>query len=629
MLTDFDLYLFGEGRHERAYEKLGAQLTTVDGVAGVSFAVAAPNARRVAVVGDFNGWDPERDPLRALGDSGVWHRFVPGVEPGALYKFRLSTDAGELEKADPYAFAAELRPRTASRVWDLDRYAWGDAVWLADRGRRHHVGAPISIYEVHLGSWRRSPDGGWLSYRQLAVELTGYVTAQGYTHVELLPVAEHPLDSSWGYQVTGYFAPTSRFGTPDDFRHFVDTLHQAGIGVILDWVPAHFPDDPFGLATFDGTHLYEHADPREGRHPDWHTQIFNLGRHEVRSFLLSNARFWFDRYHVDGLRVDAVASMLYRDYGRREGEWVANVRGGRENDEAVAFLRALNELLYRDYPDTMTIAEESTAWPGVSRPTHGGGLGFGFKWNLGWMHDTLRFFSRDPIHRAYHVDELTFSLWYAFSENFVLPLSHDEVVHGKGALAGKMPGDEYQRLANLRLLYGYLFGHPGKKLLFMGDDLGQRSEWSHDGSVDWGLEAAPLHRGLQRWVRDLNRLYRSDPRLHALDCEPPGFAWVDHTDHAAGVVAFLRAGGATGPPLLFVLNFADRLHECYRVGVPAGGRWAERLNSDATCYGGSGCGNLGGVAAEAEARHGYPRSVALTIPPLGVLVLDPTATETA
>jgi len=625
VLTDYDLHLLREGRHDRAYEKLGAHPAVVDGVSGVRFAVVAPGAEGVSVVGDFNGWDAAAHRLSPAGDGGVWQSFVPDAGLGALYKYRIRPRDGhaDLEKADPFAFSAELRPRTASRVWDLSAYEWGDGQWLADRGGRHTHTAPISVYEVHLGSWRRAPgDGRWLTYRELAVELTEYLVAMAFTHLEILPVVEHPLDASWGYQATGYYAPTSRFGTPDDFRHFVDTLHQAGIGVILDWVPGHFPDDPHGLATFDGTHLYEHADPRQGRHPEWHTQIFNVGRWEVRNFLLSNARFWLDQYHIDGLRVDAVASMLYLDYARSEGEWVPNVHGGRENLEAVSFLRALNETIYRDFPDAMTIAEESTAWPGVSRPTHADGLGFGFKWNMGWMHDTLSFVSRDPIHRSFHMDELTFSLVYAFSENFMLPLSHDEVVHGKGAIVAKMPGDAWQQLANTRLLYGYLYGHPGKKLLFMGNEIGERREWDHDGSVDWSLTDSALHGGLQRWVKDLNELYRSDPRLHALDTEPDGFAWIDHADRNAGVVSFLRRDRSDRAPLLFVCHFAAVGRQRYRVGVPVGGWWTERLNSDATPYGGGGQGNLGGLRGEARPWHGQPSSIELMLPPLSVLILE-------
>ena len=627
VLTDHDLRLLREGRHERAYEKLGAHPARVDGVTGVRFAVVAPTAARVWVVGDFNDWHPAAHPLTAAGDSGVWQVFVPAAAPGALYKYRIQPRDGDadIEKADPFAFAAELRPRTASRIWDLSTYSWSDHRWLADRAGRHAPTAPLSIYEAHLGSWRRTPGGGWLTYRELAVELTEYLVTMGFTHLEMLPIAEHPLDASWGYQATGYFAPTSRFGTPDDFRHLVDTLHQAGIGVILDWVPGHFPDDPHGLARFDGTHVYECSDPRQGRHPEWHTQVFDFGRSEVRSFLISNARFWLDRYHLDGLRVDAVASMLYLDYARAEGEWVPNAHGGRENEAAVDFLRALNEMIGRDFPDVMTIAEESTTWPGVSRPADTGGLGFGFKWNMGWMHDALLFVARDPAHRSSHLDELTFSLTYAFAEHFVLPLSHDEVVHEKRTIVGKMPGNDWQQLANTRLLYGYLYGHPGKKLLFMGDEIGQRREWDHDGSVDWPLTAAPPHGGLQRWVRDLNQLYTSDRRLHELDAEPDGFAWVTHAARDDGVISFVRRDRSERGPLLFVCNFAAVPRQRYRVGVPRGGWWTERLNSDAACYGGSGQGNLGGLEADTVPRHGHPRSLELTVPSLSVLVLEPTA----
>ena len=636
VLTDHDLYLLREGRHDRAYEKLGAHPACVDGVPGVWFAVVAPNAEHVSVVGDFNGWNPDAHRLCATGDSGVWQSFVPDAEPGSLYKYRIRPRHPhvDLEKADPFAFAAERRPRTASQVWNLSAYTWGDAGWMSDRAGRHTPTAPISIYEVHLGSWRRgSGDGRWLTYRELAVELTEYLVGMRFTHLEMLPIVEHPFDGSWGYQATGYFAPTSRFGTPDDFCHLVDTLHQAGVGVILDWVPGHFPDDPHGLATFDGTPLYEHADPQQGRHPEWHTQVFDLGRREVRNFLISNARFWLDRYHIDGLRVDAVASMLYLDYARAAAEWVPNAQGGRENPDAVDFLRILNETIDRDFPDVMTIAEESTTWPGVSRPIDTGGLGFRFKWNMGWMHDALSFLSRDPTHRLSHLDELIFGLTYAFSEHFVLPLSHDEVVHEKRAIVDKMPGDEWQQLANTRVLYGYLYGHPGKKLLFMGNEIGQRREWDHDRSIDWSLTAAPLHGGLQRWVRDLNEIYRSDSRLYTLDADPDGFAWVDHSGHGghgehdtheAGVVSFLRRDRSDRGPLLFVYNFAAVARHRYRVGVPVGGWWAERLNSDAACYGGSGQGNLGGLEADTVPRHGHPQSLELIVPPLSVLVLEPT-----
>ncbi|MDP7480967.1 MAG: 1,4-alpha-glucan branching protein GlgB [Vicinamibacterales bacterium] len=625
VLTDHDLRRLHEGRHVRAYEKLGAHLACVDGVHGVQFAVVAPHAERVSVVGDFNGWETEAHPMDAIRDSGVWQVFVPGAQPGSLYKYRIRPHHGyaDIDKADPFAFAAEVPPRTASRVCDLSAFAWGDDRWLTNRADRQKQSSPISIYEAHLGSWRRAPgDGRWLSYRELADTLTDYLVEMGFTHLEMLPVVEHPMDASWGYQATGYFAPTSRFGTPEDFRHLVDTLHQAGIGVILDWVPGHFPDDPHGLATFDGTPLYEHADPRQGRHPEWHTHLFDLGRPEVHNFLLSNARFWLDHYHIDGLRVDAVASMLYLDYARAPGEWVPNADGGSENPDAVDFLWTLNETIHRDFPDVMTIAEESTAWPGVSRPIETGGLGFSFKWNMGWMHDTLSFVARDPGRRSCHMDELTFSLVYAFSEHFVLPLSHDEVVHEKRAIVGKMPGDDWHQLANTRLLYGYLYGHPGKKLLFMGNEIGQRKEWDHDGSVDWSLTTAPLHAGLQRWVRDLNEIYRSDARLHALDSEPDGFDWVEHTDRSAGIISFLRRDRSHRWPLLFVCNFGAVVCHRHRIGVPVGGWWAERLNSDATCYGGSGQGNLGGVEADTVPRHGYPHSLEVTVPPLATLVLD-------
>ncbi len=624
-LTDHDLRLLREGRHTRAYERLGAHPTRVDGVRGASFAVVAPNAERVSVVGEFNGWDTGAHPMRPAGVGGVWQAFVPGAAPGALYKYRIrpSGTRADIDKADPFAFAAEKPPHTASRVWDLSGYTWGDGRWLRDRAGRHGPAAPISIYEAHLGSWRRGHDGRWLTYREMAVALTDYLVQMGFTHLEMLPVAEHPMDASWGYQATGYFAPTSRFGTPDDFRHLVDTLHQAGIGVILDWVPGHFPDDPHGLATFDGMPLYEQADPRQGRHPEWHTHLFSLGRYEVRNFLLSNARFWLDQYHVDGLRVDAVASMLYLDYGRAPGEWVPNADGGVENHDAVDFLRALNEMIALDFPDTMTIAEESTAWPGVSRTTARGGLGFGFKWNMGWMHDTCTFLELEPDRRLDHLDDLTFSLDYAHSEHFVLPLSHDEVVHEKRAIVGKMPGNEWQRMASTRLLYGYLYGHPGKKLLFMGNEIGQRREWDHDGSIEWPLTAAPLHGGLQRWTRDLNRLYREDARLHALDAEPEGFVWVSRTDRVAGIICFLRRDRSGRGPLLFVCNVTAVGRHRYRIGVPVAGWWAERLNSDATCYGGGGQGNLGGLQTDAVGRHGHPQSLALTVPPLSTLVLDP------
>ena len=632
-LSDDDLHLLVEGRHFRAYEKLGAHLGQVDGIDGVHFAVVAPNASEVSVVGDFNDWNSEAHPLHRCGSSGVWHRFVPGACHASLYKFRLrSRDGRDLpDKADPFAFAAELRPRNASMVWDLLSYRWEDVSWMHDRMRRQTHEAPISIYEVHLGSWRRVTEEGarWLTYGELASQLVDYVTDMGFTHVELLPVTEHPLDASWGYQTIGYFAPTSRFGTPDDFRRFVETLHQADIGVILDWVPAHFPRDEHGLAYFDGTCLYEHADPKQGRHPEWHTQVFDYGRWEVQNFLISNARFWLEQYHIDGLRVDAVASMLYLDYARAKGEWVPNVHGGRENLEAVDFLKMLNTHVYGAFPDVMMIAEESTAWPGVSAPTDTGGLGFGFKWNMGWMHDALQFVTKEPAHRSHDLEDLSFSLEYAFSENFILPLSHDEVVHGKKSIIGRMSGDDWQRFANVRLLYGYMFGHPGKKLLFMGNEFGQPGEWRFEHSLDWHLTSSPLHAGLQQWVRDLNHRYRTDARLYQRDTSANGFEWVDRRDTQSTVVSFLRRGVAEDDPVLIVCNFTPVERRDYRIGVPYAGDWTELLNSDAECYGGRGLGNLGSVHTDAVSIHGRSQSLSLTLPPLSVLVFGRTVHESA
>jgi len=616
-LTDEDLYLFNEGSHVRAYEKLGAH--PVEG--GTWFAVWAPNAERVSVIGTFNGWEADCHPLEPRGSSGIWEGFVPGVGPGALYKYRIRSRYGgyTVDKADPFAFCTETPPGTASLVWDLT-YPWNDRTWMEGRSAHNALEAPIAIYEVHLGSWRRREDGGFLTYRELAHQLASYVREMGFTHVEFLPVMEHPYYGSWGYQVTGYFAPTSRYGSPQDFMYLVDTLHQNGIGVILDWVPSHFATDDHGLAFFDGTHLYEHADPRKGWHPDWGSAIFNYGRREVQSFLLSSALFWLHRYHADGLRVDAVASMLYLDYSRKEGEWIPNEYGGRENLEAIAFLCRLNEEVYRSYPDVQTIAEESTAWPMVSRPTFAGGLGFGFKWDMGWMHDTLKYMARDPVHRRYHHDELTFRMLYAFTENFVLPLSHDEVVHGKRSLLEKMPGDEWQKFANLRLLYGYMYGQPGKKLLFMGSELAQRREWDHETSLDWHLLSDPLHRGVQRWVQDLNHLYRREPALHELDCAPEGFEWVVPDDRDHSVLVFLRKD-RSGRMVLVACNFTPVPRSPYRVGVPRPGFWREVLNSDAHLYGGSGWGNYGGVRAEPIPSHGRPYSVDLTLPPLAAVFL--------
>jgi 1,4-alpha-glucan branching enzyme len=624
-LDEDDLYLFNEGSHVRLYERLGAHPGVLDDVEGTHFAVWAPNAERVSVVGEFNRWHGGRHRLRPRASSGIWEGFIPDVSSGSLYKLRISPRGGAraLEKADPFAFAYELPPKTASVVWDL-AFEWGDGSWMASRGARNALDAPISVYELHVGSWRRVLEEGnrSLSYRELAVELAEYVRDLGFTHVELLPVMEHPFYGSWGYQTTGYFAPTGRYGTPQDFMFLVDALHQAGVGVVLDWVPSHFPADEYALATFDGTHLFEHADPREGRHPDWDSLIFNYGRHEVRSFLLSSALFWLDRYHVDGLRVDAVASMLYRDYSRAEGEWIPNEHGGRENLEAIGFLRRLNQEVYGAFPDVQTYAEESTAWPMVSRPTYLGGLGFGLKWDMGWMHDTLEYVHRDPIHRRHHHNELTFRAIYASNENFLLPLSHDEVVHGKGSLLGRMPGDRWQQLANLRLLFAYQFAQPGKKLVFMGGELGQPGEWNHDGSIDWHLLDDEAHAGVHRLVADLARLYRDDEALHELDCDPAGFEWIDANDASWSVVSFLRRG-LDGDPLAVVCNFTPLVRRNYRLGVPEGGRWDERLNTDAATYGGSGQGNLGGVEAVPVVFHGRPWSLVLTLPPLAALFLAP------
>ncbi|HEX4936546.1 MAG TPA: 1,4-alpha-glucan branching protein GlgB, partial [Gemmatimonadaceae bacterium] len=562
-------------------------------------------------------------PLHPRGTSGIWDGVVPEARTGALYKYSIESHRGgrRLEKADPFAFEAEVRPRTASRVCDLSGYPWGDGAWMADRGRRHHTRAPISIYEVHLGSWMRVPEEGnrWLTYRELAPRLAAYVSSLGYTHVELMPVMEHPFDGSWGYQSTGYFAPTSRFGSPHDFMYFVDTLHRAGVGVLLDWVPAHFPMDAHGLALFDGTHLYEHEDPRRGHHPDWDTAIYNYGRHEVRAFLLSSALFWLDRYHADGLRVDAVASMLYLDYSRPAGTWLPNPHGGRENLEAVSFLREMNERIYGEYPGALTAAEESTSWPMVSRPTSAGGLGFGFKWDMGWMNDTLEYMAKDPVHRRFHHDALTFRLLYASHENFVLPLSHDEVVHGKRSLLERMPGDDWQRFANLRLLHAWMYAQPGKKLLFMGGEMGQRREWNHDGSLDWHLLEAAPHRGVHRMVGDLNRIYRDYPALHELDCEGEGFEWVDCSDRDQSIVSLLRKGTDPDQAVLWIFNFTPVPRPGYRVGVPWAGTWVEILNSDAAIYGGSGQGNLGGLATQPQELHGRRHAIQAVVPPLAAV----------
>jgi len=617
-----DLHLFGEGTHIRLYDKLGAHPGKRDGVAGTFFAVWAPNAARAGVTGDFNDWKKpvwlsERD------SSGVWEGFVAGVGAGCRYKYQIESRQGgyKVAKSDPFAFRCELPPATASVVADLD-YAWGDASWMAARAERSGLGAPMSIYEVHLGSWRRVPEENnrSLSYREIAPLLAKYVQDMGFTHVELMPVAEHPFYGSWGYQVTGFYAPTSRFGTPQDFMFLVDTLHAHGIGVILDWTPAHFPTDEHGLMYFDGTHLFEHADPRQGIHPDWGSAIFNYGRNEVRSFLISNACFWLDRYHIDGLRVDAVASMLYLDYARKEGEWIPNRFGGRENIEAIEFLRAFNQAVYREFPGAQTIAEESTAWPMVSRPTYAGGLGFGFKWDMGWMHDTLAYFQQDPVYRPYHHNHLTFRGLYAFSENFVLPLSHDEVVHGKGSLIGKMNGDEWRRFANLRLLFCAMWAQPGKKLLFMGGELAQAREWNHDSSIDWHLpNENPAHGRMQLLVGELNQLYRNERCMHELDADPAGFTWIDANDTTHSVIAFLRKSGPPEESILCVFNFTPVPRHNYRLGVDREGLWREILNSDAGAFGGSGHGNQGGVEAAPFPSHGRQFSLNLTLPPLGAL----------
>lgn len=623
-LSDLDIYLLAEGTHYRTYEKLGAHLAELNGATGVHFAVWAPNAERVSVMGSFNHWDPNAHPMQFRPQAGVWECFVPGIHVGALYKYHIESPSHSyrMDKADPYGFGGEIRPQTASKVCNLEDYTWGDRGWMDTRQGRNALDAPISIYEVHLGSWMRVPkeDNRWLTYCEVASKLADYMHDMGFTHAELLPITEHPFDGSWGYQTVGYFAPTSRFGSPQDFMYFVDYLHQRGIGVILDWVPAHFPRDGHGLGYFDGTHLYEHADPRQGHHPDWDTFVFNYGRAEVRNFLLSNALFWFEKYHVDGLRVDAVASMIYLDYGRREGEWIANRFGGRENLEAIDFLKILNERVFADFPGVMMIAEDSTAWPMVSRPTYLGGLGFSFKWNMGWMHDVLDYMSRDPIHRSYHHNRITFSLLYAFTENFILPFSHDEVVYGKRSMIGKMAGDEWQKFANLRLLYGFMFGHPGKKVMFMGDEFGQWSEWNHDSSLEWHLLQYPFHYGLQRWVRDLNTLYRGEPALHQIDFDSSGFQWVDCNDAHRSLVSFVRLNKNPEDVLLFVCNFTPVPRYNYRVGVTSGGFWNEVLNSDAPLYGGSGQGNIGGADASPLPMHGRPYSLNITLPPLAVVL---------
>ncbi len=621
LLTDHDLYLFNEGSHFRLYDKLGARVVTHAGTSGTYFAVWAPNAEQVSVIGDFNGWDKRSHRLSPKGQSGIWEGFFPGVAKGTLFKYHIVSrfHGYRVDKADPFSIFNETPPKTASIVWDLD-YHWGDHEWMASRRQHNALDKPMATYEMHVGSWRRVLAEGnrSLSYRELATQLADYLQQMGYTHVEFLPVMDHPFFGSWGYQITGYFAPSGNYGTPQDFMHLIDSLHQRGIGVILDWVPSHFPTDEHGLAFFDGSHLYEHADARQGYHPEWKSYIFNYGRTEVQSFLISNAIFWLDRYHADGLRVDAVASMLYLDYARKEGEWIPNRYGGRENIEAINFLRRMNEDVYKYRSDVQTIAEESTAWPMVSRPNYVGGLGFGLKWDMGWMHDTLEYMSKDPLFRRYHHNKLTFRMIYAFHENFVLPLSHDEVVYGKSSLIGKMPGDEWQKFANLRALFGYMYAQPAKKLLFMGGEFGQWREWVHDSSLDWDLLNYPLHAGLQRWVEDLNRLYRSEPALHELDCDPAGFEWIDCNDADSSVLSLIRKAKSSSAIMLVLCNFTPVPRYSYRVGTPRGGQWQEILNSDAARYGGSNMGNLGGAETAPIGLHGRPYSLTLTLPPLSV-----------
>ena len=623
ILTDLDLHLFNEGNHYRIYEKLGSHAVTIDGVAGLHFAVWAPNADRVSVVGDFNQWDGRSHVCEPVASSGIWTAFVPGLAYGEKYKYEVRARSGAIVlKADPYARRFEVPPRSATIAWDTSDYQWGDGEWLAARAAGgNHLDRPVSVYEVHLGSWRRGLGNEPLSYRDLAEQLVPYLLETGYTHVELLPVMEHPFTGSWGYQVTGFFAPTSRFGSPEDFKFFVDACHQAGIGVILDWVPGHFPKDGYGLIRFDGTALYEHEDSRIGEHREWGTLIFNYGRHEVRNFLLSNALFWFDQYHADGLRVDAVASMLYLDYSRKEGQWVPNRFGGRENLEAIDFIRQLNVVVHEQFPGAMMVAEESTAWPAVSRPVYLGGLGFTFKWNMGWMHDMLRYMSKDPVFRKWQHNDITFSMLYAYTENFMLPFSHDEVVHGKGSMIGKMPGDRWQKFANLRALVGYMFGHPGKKLNFMGGEFGQTKEWNHDFSLDWHLLEYPEHRGLKQLVGDLNRLYRSEPSMHELDVRPEGFAWIDCNDHEGSVVSFVRRSNDPADFTVFIVNFTPVVRRPYRLGVPEAGHYREVINTDAEVYAGSNVGNQGGVDTDDIPTHGYEHSISLVLPPLACLIL--------
>ena len=625
-LSDFDKYLIGEGTHERTYEKLGAHLVSFDGQSGIIFAVWAPNARQVNIIGEFNGWNGQQHAMHS-SDSGIWTLFIPGLKEYTVYKYLITAQNGEqFDKSDPYGFAMELRPNTGSVAVDLDSYSWQDSEWMRERAGRQSLESPISIYEVHLGSWRKVPDEQWgsryLSYRELVDTLIPYVLEMGYTHIELLPIAEHPFDGSWGYQVLGFFAPTSRFGTPYDFMYFIDQCHQQGLGVILDWVPAHFPKDGSGLNYFDGTHLYAHEDPRLGEHQDWGTMIFNYGRNEVRSFLISNALFWLDKYHIDGLRVDAVASMLYLDYSREEGQWMPNKYGGRENLDAISFLRKANEVVHGIFPGILTIAEESTSWPMVSRPTYLGGLGFSLKWNMGWMHDTLSYMAKDPIHRRFHHNEMTFGMLYAFHENFILPISHDEVVHGKGSLLNKMAGDEWQKFANLRAYLGFMWSYSGKKLLFMGCDFGQWQEWNHDKGLEWEALNAANHQGLKRFVRDLNLVYRSEPALHENDYDWSGFSWINANDSDNSVLSFIRRAKNSDDFLIIICNFTPIVRENYRIGVPCGGSYQELINSDRDVYWGSNVGN-GEIISVPEQTHGMDNTLSLTLPPLSTLILKP------
>ncbi|MET0514065.1 MAG: 1,4-alpha-glucan branching protein GlgB [Nitrospiraceae bacterium] len=623
-LTDDDIYLFNEGTQFKLYEKLGAHPGLVNGVEGTSFSVWAPDAEWVSVVGNFNDWKQDAHPLKPRGNSGIWEGFIAGANKGTLYKYHIrSRHLGyRVDKTDPFSIFNEIPPKTASIVWDL-AYEWNDTEWMRQRKKRNALNAPISMYEMHVGSWRRIADQGnrSLSYRELAVPLAEYMQQMGFTHVQFLPLMDHPFFGSWGYQTTGYFAPSANYGTPQDLMFLIDTLHQYGVGVIFDWVPSHFPTDEHGLGYFDGTHLYEHADARQGFHPDWNTYVFNYGRNEIRSFLISSALFWLDKYHIDGLRVDAVASMLYLDYSRKEGEWIPNQYGGRENIEAINFLRRFNEEVYKQYPDVQTIAEESTSWPMVSRPNYVGGLGFGLKWDMGWMHDTLQYMKLDPIHRKHHHQNLTFRMLYAFHENFVLPLSHDEVVYGKGSLLGKMAGDDWQKFANLRVLFGYMYAQAAKKLIFMGGEFGQRAEWAHDGQLEWHLLEYAPHQGVQRWLSDLNRLYRMEPSLFEGDVTPAGFEWIDCNDMASSVISLIRKSQSGGDIMLVVCNFTPIPRSNYRVGAPRGGYWKEMLNSDASIYGGGDWGNAGGMHATPVPLHGRPYSLTLTVPALSALFL--------